>query len=222
VGLVPFNLHDTDCLPPNGTKGICEINPYLPNNNKRTVVLRHYGPVSQASETLVAVVIERQDWAVHCPTPPPVFPNLTCLLVPVWNDVTSCFYVSVAPTSSISPSNITGEREIWIWPKTTVNSICPGETWSSRSYRIRPRLSTPNDATTTHVRSDQTLVAIDPPVVYWQHTFSLECFDLNLSCAPDMGDVPVFLDQHADYNEDEVVDTQDLSLLVQAIINGGE
>lgn len=180
------------------------------------MVLRHYGPVSETAGSNPAVVIERQDWAVSCPTPQ------TCFIVPVWNDVTTCFNVSVAPTSSISPSNITGEREIWVWPKTTVNSTCPGEVWSNRAYRIRPRLTTPGNTTTTRVRSDQTLVATDPPVVYWEYQFNLECFDLNLSGAPDMGDVPVFLTQHADYNEDEVVDSQDLSLLVQAIVNGGE
>jgi hypothetical protein len=216
VGLVPFNLHDTDCLPPNGTKGICEIDPYLPNNNKRTVVLRHYGPISQASELPTAVVIERQDWALTCPTPS------TCYLVPVWNDVTSCFEMSVARPSTVAPSDITYEREIWIWPRDLVNSLCPGETWSNRTYRIRPRLTTAGNAATTRVRSDQTLVAADPPVVYWEYNISLECFDLNLSGSPDMNDVPVFLSQHADYNEDEVVDTQDLSLLVQAIVNGGE
>jgi hypothetical protein len=216
VGLVPFNLHDTDCLPPNGTKGICEVDPYPPNNNKRTVVLRHYGPISEVAGSTPAIVIERQDWALTCPHPS------TCYLVPVWNDVTSCFNVSVAPTSSIAPSNVSGEREIWVWPKTQVTTPCLDGTWSNRTYRIRPRLSTTGDATTTRVRSDQTLVTVDPPVVYWDYVFSLECFDLNMNGIPDMNDVPVFLSQHADYNEDEVVDTQDLSLLVQAIVNGGE
>ncbi len=60
------------------------------------------------------------------------------------------------------------------------------------------------------------------PVVCWEYVISLQCFDLNLNGAPDMNDVTVFLDQHADYNEDEVVDVQDLNLLVQTIVNGGE
>jgi hypothetical protein len=70
--------------------------------------------------------------------------------------------------------------------------------------------------------SDQTPVTVDPPVVCWHYTISPECFDLNLSGSPDMNDVPVFLEQHADDNEDEVVDVQHLNPLVQTIVNSGE
>ncbi len=104
IGLVPFNLHKTDCLPAHAPAGSCEpfeTRVWPDEIERQTIVLRHYGPVFDSLDNdPKPVIIDLKSVVLCSPTPcPGAYGVLT-----EWTDETDHFDVYIPP----------GGREVWV------------------------------------------------------------------------------------------------------------
>lgn len=200
IGVVPFELHDQDCVPAHASL-VCSVPTLEANEDRETVVLRHYGPIfdSKPSDEYKPLKIERRSNVCEYPCSPP----------PAWVDVSDDFVVVVRPGGAT--------RVVWVYPEDVGGN--PGTFGYQYEYRITMRdESTPTYR--TDLRSDETFVASAsdaPNVLGYPYTFNLLCMDMNMSNWIESGDVGAWVETPADLNSDGEADLTDLVLLVETV-----
>lgn len=200
IGLVPFHLHGADCVPAINSYECDGIPKYGPNDDKETIVLRHYGPVfdSLPGNSTIPYVITRQTWVAIC--------DPSCHL-PGPEDVSSKFKVTVAPTGK--------PREVWVYPKTIAEGG-EGTFGNYYTYTIALRSTVSG---LTDLRSDGTGLSTAPNIAGYPYTVTILCYDLDMSGAVDPGDISAWIDQPVDMDQDTYADAVDLGLVIDAVQN---
>lgn len=161
VGLVPYHLHKTDCLPPHSPTGLCDITLPLrewPDESEReTIILRHYGPVFDSlgnDPKPVIVYLKSRDLCT--PTPcPGEYGVLTS-----WTDKTTYFDVHV-------PGD--GSREVW------VSRVLDGSTPQAFNTDYHTKIDLVLHDSVTQLRSDRTLAATAPQVGGYPYILETWC-----------------------------------------------
>lgn len=151
VGLVPYHLHKSDCLPAHNETGDCGVTFQLRTwpashggEERETIILRHYGPVFDGEDGSLLddpdtnpLVIERISLAV-------CYPTLCEDDDPDWTDRSALHDVYVPPGSS---------REVWVSLKLDENDE-PRDFNSLHHHRISLRAM----GQTTQLRSNGTFL----------------------------------------------------------------
>lgn len=200
VGLVPYRLHHADCEPTNGAEYCTETIATLqwPDAQYReTIVLRFYGPVSDAlpEDEETPIVLEWLPLAYPCDPPPaPCNPAFT----------------GVDAVVAVRPFN--KQREVWV-------STESGEFEGESIYRVTPRVYEGRKdlfCKGTFAQSYENTV----DVYNFVYTVSLGiCMDLNSNMAIEDGDLIEWVMSPADFNADGAADDTDFLLLIDAVFS---
>ncbi|MBK9188286.1 MAG: hypothetical protein IPM33_04945 [Phycisphaerales bacterium] len=205
VGLVPYGLHKEDCSPPHAPDGGCGLQysmrtwpASLDGGSRQTIVLRHYGPVSNDSG-LSPCLLERL--AITCPYP------IAC--PGPWEEVLS----TTLPIEPAYQVYLPPEypREVWVALK--MNNGQPAKFQPNYTYRV----SLISDGGVTRLRSAGTLASTAPGIVGYPYEYKPLCADVNLDSLINPGDIDAWMEQPADVDSSGEINLDDLVRLIEVV-----
>lgn len=198
VGLVPYGLHKEDCSPPHAPDGGCGLQysmrtwpASLGGGDRQTIVLRHYGPVTNPPPSLSPCLLERL--AITCPYP------IAC--PGPWEEVPA-YHVYLPPENP---------REVWV--ALQLSGGQPVKFNPNYTYRV----SLIADNGVTRLRSNGTLAQTAPGIVGYPYEFKPLCADVNLDSLINPGDIDAWMERPADVDYSGEIDLADLVRLIEVV-----